>query len=77
LCTGLSPESDGSSDAARDRHFAAHPEDRGANIVILSFTMMRKATFPSASMNLPLFGRADTARRGLFFRPIRIDEYKR
>ena len=21
-------------DAARDRHFAAHPEDRGANIVI-------------------------------------------
>ena len=26
---------------------------------------MRKATFPSVSMNLPLFGRADTARRGL------------
>ena len=22
-------------DAARDRHFAAHPEDRGANIVII------------------------------------------
>jgi hypothetical protein len=39
--------------------------------------MMRKGTFPSVSMNLPLFGRADTARRGLFFRPIRIDEYKR
>jgi hypothetical protein len=25
------------SDAARDRHFAAHPEDRGANIVIFEF----------------------------------------
>jgi len=24
-------------DAARDRHFAAHPEDRGANIVIFDF----------------------------------------
>ena len=24
-------------DAARDRHFAAHPEDRGANIVIFEF----------------------------------------
>jgi hypothetical protein len=24
-------------DAARDRHYAAHPEDRGANIVILDF----------------------------------------
>jgi hypothetical protein len=24
-------------DAARDRHFAAHPEDRGANIVIFKF----------------------------------------
>jgi hypothetical protein len=24
-------------DAARDRHFAAHPEDRGANIVIFHF----------------------------------------
>jgi hypothetical protein len=24
-------------DAARDRHYAAHPEDRGANIVILEF----------------------------------------
>ena len=23
--------------AARDRHFAAHPEDRGANIVIFKF----------------------------------------
>ena len=23
--------------AARDRHFAAHPEDRGANIVIFDF----------------------------------------
>ena len=23
--------------AARDRHFAAHPEDRGANIVIFEF----------------------------------------
>ena len=23
-------------DAARDRHFAAHPEDRGANIVIFN-----------------------------------------
>ena len=25
------------SDAARDRHFAAHPEDRDANIVIFKF----------------------------------------
>ena len=25
-------------DAARDRHFAAHPEDRGANIVIFEFS---------------------------------------
>jgi hypothetical protein len=25
------------SDAALDRHFAAHPEDRGANIVIFKF----------------------------------------
>ena len=25
-------------DAAQDRHFAAHPEDRGANIVILDFS---------------------------------------
>jgi len=24
-------------DAARDRHFAAHPEDRDANIVIFNF----------------------------------------
>ena len=24
-------------DAALDRHFAAHPEDRGANIVIFEF----------------------------------------
>ena len=24
-------------DAARDRHFAAHPEDRGANIVLFEF----------------------------------------
>ena len=24
-------------DTARDRHFAAHPEDRGANIVIFDF----------------------------------------
>jgi hypothetical protein len=24
-------------DAAKDRHFAAHPEDRGANIVIFEF----------------------------------------
>jgi hypothetical protein len=24
-------------DAARERHFAAHPEDRGANIVIFEF----------------------------------------
>ena len=24
-------------DAARDRHFAAHPEDRGANVVIFEF----------------------------------------
>ena len=23
--------------AARDRHFAAHPEDRGANVVIFEF----------------------------------------
>ena len=23
--------------AARDRHFAAHPEDRGANVVIFKF----------------------------------------
>ena len=29
-------------DAALDRHFAAHPEDRDANIVIFDFTMMRK-----------------------------------
>jgi hypothetical protein len=28
---------DEDQDAARDRHFAAHPEDRGANIVILRF----------------------------------------
>jgi hypothetical protein len=25
------------SDAARARHFAAHPEDRGANVVIFEF----------------------------------------
>ena len=25
------------SDAARDRHFAAHPEDRGADVVIFKF----------------------------------------
>jgi hypothetical protein len=24
-------------DAARDRHYAAHPEDRGANVVIFRF----------------------------------------
>jgi hypothetical protein len=24
-------------DAAKDRHFAVHPEDRGANIVIFEF----------------------------------------
>ena len=24
-------------DAARDRHYAAHPEDRGANVVIFKF----------------------------------------
>ena len=24
-------------DVARDRHFAAHPEDRGANVVIFKF----------------------------------------
>ena len=24
-------------DVARDRHFAAHPEDRGANVVIFEF----------------------------------------
>jgi hypothetical protein len=24
-------------DAARDRHYAAHPEDRGANVVIFEF----------------------------------------
>ena len=24
-------------DAARDRHYAAHPEDRGANIVLFEF----------------------------------------
>ena len=24
-------------DAAQDRHFAAHPEDRGANIVLFEF----------------------------------------
>ena len=24
-------------DAARDRHFAAHPEDQGANVVIFEF----------------------------------------
>jgi hypothetical protein len=24
-------------DKARDRHFAAHPEDRGANVVIFKF----------------------------------------
>jgi len=24
-------------DAAQDRHYAAHPEDRGANIVLLDF----------------------------------------
>ena len=24
-------------DAARDRHFAAHPEDRGADVVIFEF----------------------------------------
>ena len=24
-------------DAARDRHFAAHPEDRGANVVLFEF----------------------------------------
>ena len=28
---------DEDQDAARDRHFAAHPEDRGANIVIFKF----------------------------------------
>jgi hypothetical protein len=25
------------SDAARERHYAAHPEDRGANVVIFKF----------------------------------------
>jgi hypothetical protein len=25
------------SDAARERHYAAHPEDRGANVVIFEF----------------------------------------
>ena len=25
-------------DAARDRHFAAHPEDRGADVVIFEFS---------------------------------------
>ena len=30
------------ADAAIDRHFAAHPEDRGANIVIFKFCEMRK-----------------------------------
>ena len=29
-------------DAALDRHFAAHPEDRDANIVIFDFYEMRK-----------------------------------
>ena len=24
-------------DAARDRHFAAHPEDRGANVLLFKF----------------------------------------
>ena len=28
---------DEDTDAARDRHFAAHPEDRGANIVLFEF----------------------------------------
>ena len=28
---------DEDSDAARARHFAAHPEDRGANVVIFKF----------------------------------------
>ena len=27
----------GDGNAARDRHFAAHPEDRGANIVLFDF----------------------------------------
>ena len=27
---------------AKARHYAAHPEDRGANVVIFSFAMMRK-----------------------------------
>jgi hypothetical protein len=27
----------GDPDAARDRHFAAHPEDRGADVVIFKF----------------------------------------
>jgi hypothetical protein len=30
------------ADAAQDRHFAAHTEDRGANIVITSSFTMRK-----------------------------------
>ena len=30
-------------DAARDRHFAAHPEDRGANIVIFNLYDERMA----------------------------------
>ena len=33
-------------DAACDRHFAAHPEDRDANVVILKFTMRKRPLRP-------------------------------
>ena len=31
-------------DAAKERYFAAHPEDRGANVVIFHFTMKEMTT---------------------------------
>ena len=33
-------------DAACDRNFAAHPEDRDANVVILKFTMRKRPLRP-------------------------------
>jgi hypothetical protein len=43
-------------DAALDRHFAAHPEDQGANVVIFEFYEGR-----STDETSPFSGRSSTA----------------
>jgi hypothetical protein len=43
-------------DAARERHFAAHPEDRDANIVIFDFFEVR-----STDKTSPFSGGSSTA----------------